>query len=80
MEAYKTTCPDCGHVRFWTGYKTGLGKTQEQLAQMHKEETTCEKCGSTNAQTELDHESEAGRIQDEVTSSFLGAIIKALSE
>lgn len=65
MEAYKTTCPDCGHVRFWVGYKTGLGKTPKQLARMEKELITCIECGSTNADTNLDRESEAGKMFDE---------------
>ncbi len=61
MEAYKTTCTECGHVRFWVGYKTGIGKTPEQLAQMHRNQTTCVACGSTNARTGLDEETEIGK-------------------
>lgn len=71
MEAYKTTCsnPKCGYVRTWTGYKTGLGKTPEQLEQMTKDHTTCIRCGS-EAQTDLDHESEFGRALDEQAGAF----------
>jgi len=66
MEAYKSTCPDCKAVYFWTGFKTGLGKTPEQLEQMKRDETVCKKCGSTRLKTELDMESEAGRDMQEV--------------
>lgn len=62
MEAYKTTCSDCGHIRHWVGYKTGLGKSAEQLKQMEKDMGTCEKCGSDNVKTGLDDESEAGEM------------------
>lgn len=75
MEAYKTVCPDCGHVRFWVGYKTGIGKTEEQLRQMHEEETTCESCCSKNAKTELDHESLTGRTVDEGIRSLIPHIL-----
>lgn len=46
MEAYRTKCRDskCGFERTWIGYKTGIGKTDAQLAEMRKDETTCVKC------------------------------------
>lgn len=78
MEAYKTVCPACGHVRFWTGYKTGLGKTQEQLNQMDKDHTTCIKCGSTDAKTELDCETEIGKVFDEQAKFLARTITEAL--
>ena len=62
MEAYKTTCPDCGYVRFWTGYKTSTGKTEAQLAQMGKDHTVCRRCGSGKALTELVGEPDIGVI------------------
>ena len=37
MEAYKMKCNSCGRARNWVGYKTGLGKTPEQLQEMRKE-------------------------------------------
>lgn len=74
MEAYKTTCGKCGHIRFWTGFKTGLGKTDEQLAEMHRQETTCVKCGSTDARTELDMETEDGRRQSAAAGMVVSAI------
>jgi len=79
MEAYKTICPDCGHVRFWVGYKTGLGKTPEQLEKMWKDDITYVKCGSTNAKTEADRESETGKIFDEMDKEVVG-IIKNIIE
>lgn len=47
MEAYRTKCqePDCGHERSWVGFKTGIGKTPEQLAQMRRDQTVCVRCG-----------------------------------
>lgn len=77
MEAYKTVCPDCGHVRFWVGYKTGIGKTPEQLEQMHKESITCKSCGSTKATTELDHESENGQVLDQQARMLVNALAEA---
>lgn len=65
MEAYKTVCSDCGYIDFWTGYKTGLGKTPEQLAEMQKKETICSNCGSKSVKTGLDYESETGKALDE---------------
>jgi hypothetical protein len=80
MEAYKTTCPDCGHVRFWVGYKTGIGKTAEQLKQMEKDHKTCVKCGSEKAMTDLDSESPTGQAMSEATQGFLSALASALSD
>lgn len=54
MERYKTICPRCEGIRTWTGYKTGIGKTQEQLKQMRENETTCIHCGYNKAETRLD--------------------------
>ncbi|MFA5358724.1 MAG: hypothetical protein WC310_02815 [Patescibacteria group bacterium] len=79
MEAYKTVCPDCGYVRFWTGWKTGLGKTKEQLEQMSRDFKTCKKCGSVNAKTGSDRESEIGRdfaAMDKEAVRVIGDFIK----
>lgn len=54
MEHYRTTCPRCESSRSWVGYKTGFGKTQEQLEQMRKEKKTCIHCGYDKAETRLD--------------------------
>lgn len=67
MEAYKSYCPGCKETYYWTGYKTGIGKTEEQLRQMKRDETVCKHCGCTELKTVLDHESQAGRDQDEMT-------------
>lgn len=80
MEAYKTSCPDCGHIRFWVGYKTGIGKTYDQLEQWHKEMTTCFKCKSTRAKTELDHESENGNLLDEQAKMIAHVLMDALGK
>jgi len=64
MEAYESRCPDCGRTYTWVGYKTGIGKSEAQLAQMKKDQTTCKHCGSTNLKTGLDHTSEEGRAAD----------------
>ena len=61
MEAYKSTCPDCKVVYFWTGFKTGIGKTPEQLEEMERKRTVCRECGSKMLKTELDMESEMGK-------------------
>ncbi|MBI3305201.1 hypothetical protein HYZ80_02690 [Candidatus Parcubacteria bacterium] len=74
MEAYKTTCADCGHVRFWVGYKTGIGKTPEQLRAMEEEMVTCVACGSKQATTDLDHETEAGKTFDAQAQMLVQAI------
>jgi len=46
MEANKSKCLDCGAVYTWTGFKTGLGKTKEQLLEMSRKDHTCRHCGS----------------------------------
>ena len=74
MEAYKTTCPDCGHIRFWMGYKTGIGKSPEQLAQMSKDSKTCKKCGLENAITELDFESGMGKTMSAGSSAIANTL------
>ena len=75
MEAYKTTCPECKHVRFWIGYKTSLGKSPEQITRMKEEETTCVKCGSKNADTELDRESPDGLVYAAATKELIKYIL-----
>lgn len=54
MEWYVTACSRCRHVRHWTGYKTGIGKTEQQLLQMREEATTCASCRSTQVETRVD--------------------------
>lgn len=80
MEAYKSTCPDCKAVYFWTGFKTGIGKTPEQLENMKRRESVCRECGSTRLKTELDRESEAGQAYDEGYKFFAGIIGEAIRD
>lgn len=78
MEAYKSTCPDCGKVYFWTGFKTGIGKSPEQLAQMKKDDTVCKYCGSTNLNTTWDDETEVGKFYQEsakLAAQMIGEMI-----
>ncbi len=77
MEAYKMKCDSCGRTRNWVGYKTSLGKTPEQLQEMHREETSCKFCGSKNVEFDLDRESETGKDFDQM-STFAAAIIGEL--
>lgn len=72
MENYISTCPDCKVIYFWSGFKTGIGKTKEQLEQMEKDQTVCKQCGSTNLKTELDHESEDGLTLDNFFKNLFG--------
>lgn len=74
MEAYKSDCPSCGASYFWTGFKTGLGKTDAQLAKMRRDETVCRQCGAEGLKTTLDHESPTGRDLDDGIKSVMGAI------
>ena len=66
MEAYKSYCSRCKETYFWAGYKTGIGKTEEQLIQMKKYETVCKHCGYTGLKTTLDHETLDGKACDEM--------------
>jgi len=74
MEANKSHCPDCGVTYFWTGLKTGFGKTQIQLDQMKRSNTVCRECGSTKLKTGLDCESEIGKSFQE-SSDFAVSLI-----
>jgi len=78
MEAYKSTCPHCNKSYFWSGYKTGIGKTAAQLEQMEKEHTVCKYCNNPGLKTELDHETESGRVQDEMTGIAAGFVLELL--
>jgi len=54
MEAYKSTCPECDRAYRWIGYKTGFGKSPEQLERMERDHTVCKYCDSKKLNTELD--------------------------
>jgi hypothetical protein len=74
MEAYKTMCSHCGHKRYWVGYKTGIGKTPEQLELMIREQKTCERCGAGDATTDVDRESPVGLDFAEGDGMLISAI------
>lgn len=76
MELHKTVCQNsqCGYVRFWTGYKTGIGKSPEQLVKMDKDYSICVKCGATNADTDIDYESKDAKSMDEAYKDLFKAI------
>lgn len=76
MEAYKSECSVCGAVYSWVGYKTGLGKTEAQLAQMRRNETVCRECGAEGLKTGLDHESSEGRLMDEMVGNVVGILFE----
>ena len=80
MEAYKTNCLECGHVRFWVGYKTGLGKTPQQLQQMKDDMITCAQCGSKSAKTVLDRESETGQVFDDMDKEAASMIVEIINQ
>lgn len=79
MEAYKSSCSKCGAVYFWTGFKTGIGKTPAQLEQMRRDQTVCRECGADGLKTGLDHESETGRVFDAQMNSLVN-VIKGLKD
>lgn len=44
MERYESTCARCGHQWQYTGFKTGVGKTAAQLADMARQGSVCPEC------------------------------------
>ena len=78
MEAYRSRCPDCGRTYNWTGYKTGLGKTPEQLQKMHDDSHICKFCKSPNLNTGLDTDSEVGQAYGmgaQVVAHLIGTML-----
>lgn len=69
MEYYESSCQKCGHRWQWVGYKTGIGKTPEQLAEMAVAGKKCPECGG-EAAVGLDYTSPAAQ---ELTG-FLGRL------
>jgi len=80
MEAYKSYCPECKKTYFWQGYKTGLGKSTEQLAAMKRRDTVCKHCGGDKLETTLDRESELGKEYDAIYSEIGKHIAGIISE
>lgn len=48
MERYILYCYDCNREYPFIDYKTGIGKTPQQLEEMNKRQNTCERCNSHN--------------------------------
>ena len=72
MEFYKSTCADCGKSYSWIGYKTGIGKTAEQLAAKYiRDQTICKYCGG-KLQTELHTSPETREQYKEIGKMLLG--------
>ena len=80
MEAYKSHCLSCKRTYYWTGYKTGLGKTPQQLEQMKTEMTVCRHCGQSGLKTDLDHESPQGQAQDALVQVLARALLECLDD
>lgn len=78
MEAYRSHCPHCNRTYNWSGYKTGIGKSAEQLAQMRREQTVCRYCDKEGLQTGLDHDSPDGQVADDMAQIAVGAILGLL--
>lgn len=76
MEYYKSTCanPTCLKTYTWVGFKTGIGKTPEQLEQMRRDETVCRYCGQETLKTTLDHETPYSRSIDAALGNIVGAM------
>jgi len=70
MEYYESTCTECGHKWRWVGYKTSIGKTAAQLAQMKIAGTECPECGGV-AKKGLDHTSPEAKALGEVVGKAL---------
>ncbi|KKN96773.1 hypothetical protein LCGC14_0164170 [marine sediment metagenome] len=80
MEYYESHCPDCNATYRWVGYKTGIGKTPEQLAAMNRLHTTCERCGSTNLKTGLDHGSPEAQAYDSALKGTISRMLQPTQE
>lgn len=63
MEYYESRCLACGHRWSWAGYKTTMGKTPAQIAQMKDAGKTCPVCGGL-AKVGLDHASPSASALD----------------
>lgn len=76
MEYYESKCKSCNHTWRWTGYKTGIGKTPEQLEQMKNAGKTCPACGG-EAEVGLDHSSDDAKALDEAYKGIIESIFGA---
>lgn len=76
MEAYKTSCGDCGQDNFWTGSKSGMNLDAEGWARQQEKSETCQSCGSKNVQTGLDHETDLGRTLDRQVETVVALLVR----
>lgn len=74
MEYYESRCVVCGHRWSWIGYKTAMGKTPAQIAQMKDAGKTCPVCGGI-AKVGLDHESPDARALDGAMRDVVGDVL-----
>ena len=74
VEYYESTCGSCGNKWSWVGFKTGIGKTAEQLEAMGRAGKECPRCKSS-ASVGLDHTSEDARALDGFLSGVARAIV-----
>jgi hypothetical protein len=69
------TCTICGKARQWVGYKTGIGKSPAQLADMQREATTCVFCGSSQQRAALSEQGLTQHAMSELVKCALESII-----
>jgi hypothetical protein len=70
MEHYESKCGECGHRWRWVGYKTAIGKTDAQVAEMKKAGTRCPRCHG-DAKVGLDFGSENAKA----LTGFMGSVL-----
>ena len=78
METYHSRCPKCGIVSR-TDYKTGIGKTKEQLEAWAKRRETCPRCGGPAKELTIAEERAEGIEPDPVYKAAAGLIADALA-
>ena len=75
MERYESRCVACGHRWSWIGYKTAMGKTPAQLAEMKRAGKTCPACGGI-AKVGLDHDSPEAKAFDGALRDALKPVLE----
>ena len=79
MEAKKTTCPDCGHIRYWTSRRERLLEpTPELLAQIDKKASIFARGCTINAETDLTIVPDNEIIVDVSENTFLVSVADTL--
>ena len=79
MEYYQSTCNSCGHHWTWTGYKTGLGKTEAQLESMWVAGKVCPVCEG-GARVGLDFSSDEAKEYSRMFERVLGSLFAGSGE